>query len=369
MNYFNFPRTYRSTRTYFQKYVFLLLLTAFFINGLSSCGKKKKEVKSKGPSGPAIVDIIIAGSRNISSDIEVNGTVLANEFVQLMPEVSGRLTYLHIPEGKFVKKGTILARINDADLQAQIQKIKVQLELAVLTEQRLKKLITINGVNQSEYDLALNQVNSLKADLAYTQTLAEKTILKAPFSGRVGLRNISEGAMVSPSTVVTTLQETNRLKLDFTLPEEFGDLIAPGKSVNVMLDQNKGSLQKATVIAAEPQINVTTRNILARAILPPSSATPGSFAKVYIKTGNSAMHIVVPTNCIIPEAKTKKIVVIKNGKAEMVSVETGARREGLAEVTKGISEGDSVVVAGVLFTKPGAEVKVRSVKPLDEFAN
>lgn len=347
----------------------LLLVIVVIASFLFSCGKKKKDVKAKGPAGPTVVDVIIAGTQNISSDLEVNGTVIANEFVQLMPEVNGRLTYLHVPEGKYIKKGTVIARINDADLQAQLAKSKVQLDLAEISEQRLKKLIAINGVNQAEYDLALNQVNALKADMLYTQALIEKTIVKAPFNGLVGLRNVSQGAMVTSATVISTIQEVARLKIDFTVPEEFRNLISTGKTIDVVLDQNNGERKKATIIATEPQVNVSTRNILVRAVLPSTTSSPGAFAKVYLGSGGSSKNIVVPTNCIIPEAKSKKIILVKNGKAEVINVETGARREGLAEITKGISEGDTVVVTGVLFAKPGAKVSVRAVKNIDEFAN
>lgn len=368
MHYFNFSGKILSIQFRFpaKLLLFLVILSPLL---LASCGKKKKDLKAKGPAGPTVVDVIVAGSQNISSDLEVNGTVIANEFVQLMPEVSGRLTYLHVPEGRYVKKGTVIARINDADLQAQLGKSKVQLDLAQISEQRLKKLIAINGVNQAEYDIALNQVNALKADLLYTQALIDKTVIKAPFSGLVGLRNVSEGAFVTSSTVISTIQEISRLKVDFTVPEEFRNLITTGKSIDIVLDQNGDNRKKATIIATEPQVNVNTRNILVRAVLQSTTTSPGAFAKVYLGSGSSTKSIVVPTSCIIPEAKSKKIIVVRNGKAEMVNVETGSRREGLAEVTKGISEGDSVVVTGVLFAKPGAKVSVRNVKKIDEFAN
>ncbi len=166
-----------------------------------------------------MVDVIIASTQRISNIIEANGTVLANEYAELHPEVNGRLVFLEVPEGTVVKKGTVIARINDADLQAQLSKTKVQLNLAELTEQRYKKLLNINGINQNDYDVALNQVNSLKADLAYTQTLIDKTVLKAPFEGLLGLRLISQGSFVTTATVLTSIQQVSKLKIDFTLPE------------------------------------------------------------------------------------------------------------------------------------------------------
>eukprot|EP01137_Pigoraptor_chileana_P037127 Opistho-2@33744 len=245
---------------------------------LASCHSKKPQDNNKKEDQPAIVDVVIAKKQSISSDVEANGSIVANEFVELHTEVSGRITYLNIAEGTTVNQGTVLARINDADLQAQLNKTKVQLDLAEKTEKRLAKLLSINGISQGEYDTALNQVNSLKADLAYTQVLIEKTVLKAPFTGVLGLRQISQGAYVSPTTIIATIQQVNKLKVDFTVPEEYTQLISKGTIVEVEVEGQKAARCKAVVIAREPQINQTTRNLLVRALLSNCNANPGTFA-------------------------------------------------------------------------------------------
>ncbi len=347
-------------KTLFSNLLILLTFCLIFIG----CRKKKPEEPNKKGDQPVIVDVIIAGNQSISSTVEANGSIIANEFVELHPEVSGRITYLNIPEGTSVAKGTILARINDADLQAQLNKSKVQLELAEKTEERLAKLLTIKGINQSDYDIALNQVNSLKADLAYTQVLIDKTVLKAPFSGLIGLRQISQGAYISPTTIIATMQQVDKLKVDFTVPEEYSAIIRKGSVVEVAVEGQNNARCKAVVIAREPQVNQTTRNLLIRASLSNCTANPGTFAKVYFKAGSARNSILIPTNAIIPDDKNKKIVVVKGGKANYVVVETGVRKEDVVEITSGLSIGDSVVVDGVLFARPDKPVKVRSVKTL-----
>ena len=341
----------------------LLILSTFCLIFIG-CQKKKPEESNKKNDQPAVVDVIVAGNQSISSTVEANGSIIASEFVELHAEVSGRITYLNIPEGSSVAKGTILARINDADLQAQLNKTKVQLELAQRTEERLTKLLTIKGISQSDYDLALNQVNSLKADLEYTQVLIDKTVLKAPFSGLIGLRQISQGAYVSPTTIIATMQQVNKLKVDFTVPEEYSSIIRKGLVIEVAVEGQNNARCKAVVIAREPQVNQTTRNILIRALLTNCTANPGTFAKVYFKAGSARNSILIPTNAIIPDDKNKKLVVVKNGKATYVIVETGVRKEDVVEITSGLSIGDSVVVDGVLFARPDKPVKVKSVKTL-----
>jgi membrane fusion protein, multidrug efflux system len=340
--------------------VIVLLFSAW------SCGKKKNKEPEKKTDPPAVVDVIVAQNQSISSTIEANGSIIANEFVELRPEVSGRVVYLNIPEGRSVAKGTILAKINDADLQAQLSKTKIQIELAEKTEQRFSKLIAINGINQADYDNALNQVNNLKADLAYTQVLIDKTVLRAPFTGVIGLRQISQGAYISPTNIIATMQQVNKLKVDFTVPEEYSTFIRQGSTVEVAIDNNSGARCKAVVIAREPQINQTTRNLLIRASLSNCNANPGTFTKVYFNAGGSRQDILIPTNAIIPDDKNKKVVVIKNGVAKYAVVETGVRQENVVAITKGLAQGDTVVVDGVLFARPDKPVKIRKVKSIQE---
>lgn len=284
--------------------------------------------------------------------------MLAQETVDIQPETTGRLIYLNVPDGAFVNKGTILAKINDAELQAQLQKNIQQLDLAIKTEERLKKLLAIGGINQSDYDLALNNVNNLKADIALLKAQIDKTVIKAPFSGTLGLRQISIGAYVNNQTVIATLQQTNKVKIDFNVPELYANILKKGNRIKIKVD---GNTDFATITAIQPNINSTSRNIVARAI-PNKNVSPGSFVKVYIPNNSNNKNIVIPTNAIIPDAAAKKVIIVKNGKGQFVAVETGLRTETGVEITKGINPGDSVVVTGVLFVRPNAAVKVRNVK-------
>ncbi|CAG5002686.1 Multidrug resistance protein MdtE [Dyadobacter sp. CECT 9275] len=324
--------------------------------------KEKKDTFQQKNTGPTTVDVIVAKSEKIGDHVEVNGTVVANEFAELRPEVSGLLTFLNVPEGQIVKKGTVIAKINSADLAAQLNKLKVQLQLAETTESRLKKLIEINGVNQADYDAAVNSVNTIQADIRYYQALIDKTIVKAPFTGMVGLRKVSAGAYLTSGSVIATMQQLNQLRIDFTVPEVYQRYVKKGGSVEVNLDPNGQSTQPARIIATEPLVDQSTRNITVRAVLGNVNTSPGSFAKVYLNAGAEKSAILVPTNCIIPEAKSKKIVTVKDGKAAFVVVETGDRQEDYVEITNGLSQGDTVVVSGVLFTRPDAPVKIRNVR-------
>ena len=345
--------------------LFSLIFLCIF--AFSNCQSKSASLDKRKEASAIIVDVIIAEPEPINDIIEANGTVIPDEYVELRPEVSGRLTYLNVPEGKNIVKGTIVARVNDADLRAQIAKSNVQLNLAQTTVNRYKQLLDVNGLNQADYDVALNQVNSLKADIIYTQALVDKTIIRAPFTGIAGLRQLSPGAYVTPATIIATLQQTKQVKIDFTLPDIYSNAIKNGTTLSIEIDGIK-AVRKAIIIATEPGANTDTRNLKVRAILQNGTANPGSFVKVYIDAGKNRSSIKVPTNCIIPDDRNNQVIVVKNGTANFVNVKTGIREVNSVEILQGITAGDSVVVTGVLFARPKSVVQVRSVKKLKDLS-
>ena len=334
---------------------------------LTSCKSNTKDQQKQIVPSPAIVDVMIAVMKPMNNTLEVNGVVLANESVEIHPEVNGRLVFLNISDGAFVKEGTVLAKINDAELQAQLSKSKSQLWLAGKNEDRLKKLLQINGVNQSDYDLALNTLNNIKADIEFINAQIDKTIIRSPFSGNLGLRMVSPGAYLTTQTVLATLQQTNQIKIDFAVPELYSGLIKIGNEVSLVVGEKENYAAK--IIATESSVNSATGNLKVRALLPKGNIRPGTFVKVQLKEGENMQSIIVPTNAIIPDATSKKVVVVKDGIAEMVKVTTGIRSAYGVEITSGIAVGDSIVVTGILFVKPKKPVKVRSLKTLEDFIN
>ena len=340
------------------RYIFIL----FFMPGLISCGHKAEKSKER---PPVVVDVLIAQKAHFPSSIEVNGETLSEEMIELHPEVNGRLTYLNMPDGATVQKGTVLAKINDADLQAQLEQQKVQLVLAIKTEQRLKELLTVNGINQSDYDAALSQVNIINANIKVLKTQIDKTVVRAAFGGKLGLRQVSPGAYVTPQTLLGTLSESDNIKIDFTVPEFYSSLVKVGNTVNIQTNESDDK-QPAVISAIEPQINVATRNLKVRARMNNAKINPGTFVKVLLDKDEEG--IVVPSDALIPDASSNQVVLIKKMKAVFVSVETGIRNADAVEITQGIIPGDTIVVSGVLFVRPNALVKVRNFKTLTNAA-
>lgn len=337
----------------------LLIGLPIMLAALFSCKSEAKDKNAVKEKPPVSVEVMVAANKVFSSDIEVNGTVLSEEMIELHPEVGGRLTYLNIPDGATVKAGTVLARINDADLQAQLNQQKVQLELAQKTEQRLNKLLAVNGVDQASYDAAISQVNLYTANMNVLLAQIDKTVIKAPFSGRLGLRLVSEGAYVSPATAIGTLQQTDKIKIDFSVPESYQDLVKIGKVVSIRTNSSSEEI-KATIAAIEPQINTATRNIKVRARLSKGIISPGAFVKVLLN--EKLEGIVVPTNAIIPDAISSQVLLVKNGKAVSQNVETGIRNSDVVEITDGLKPGDTIIISGVLSVRPNGAVNIKKVK-------
>ncbi len=343
--------------------IFIIAIACIFTS--IGCKEKSKAFDKFNANAPVTVDVAIAANQQVDKQVEVNGSVAAADYVELRPETNGRVVFLQIPEGKIVQAGTVLAKLNDADLQAQLEKIKVQLELANINEQRNLQLLKVKGINQSDYDISLQQVKSYKSDLAYTQSLIDKTIVRAPFTGQLGLRQISLGAFINTSSTIVTLQKTDHLNVDFTLPEMYGRYVKVGKKVNLVGITETNQKLTAQIFAIEPQIIAASRNIKVRASLQ-GKLLPGAYVKVYLSENVQKPSILVPANVLIPESKSKQIVLVKNGIANLVEVETGYRTASAVEITKGVNVGDTIVVAGMLFVRNGNKIKIgKTISILD----
>ncbi len=341
------------------------LLTLFLLSAvptfLVSCGGNEPEEAPKKQA--PVVDGYIVKPQHLSDLIEVSGTLLAQDETVLMPEVSGRITMLNITEGTFVQKGTLLVKLFDADLQAQAAKIKAQLTTAKQTAQRLKELYEIQGVSQQEYDIANTQVATFEAEASLIAAQISRTEIRAPFSGTLGLRKVSEGAYVTAGTPIAVLRAEDELKLDFSVPESYASTIDKSMRVTFTVSGDT-TVHQATVIATEQQVSQSTLNLQVRAVVNSKSKSlvPGASAHVHLQLGATDSALMVPTSAIIPDVRYKKVMAVRNGKVEYVQVETGIRGESNVQIVSGLNAGDTVVTSGIQFLRPGSPAKFSSIK-------
>ena len=317
-----------------------------------------------GPQTPKalVVETLVATPEALSADIKVPGTILANESTEIHPEVSGRMVELNIREGTNVSQGTLLAKLYDGDLQAQLRKLEVQLKIADQTEKRQAELVKIQGISQQEYDLSLLQVLNLKADMDIIKEAIRKTEIRAPFSGKLGLKNVSPGGYVTPSTILTTISQVNTLKIQFNIPERYGAKLKPGQTVTFNVDGSSKTYM-AFIIASEISIDEDTRSLAVRALVkqPDASLIPGVFAEVKIVLGKNEEALMVPNSSIIPLGRKKQLYLYQGGKAMVQEVTTGVRDSTDIQILTGIKAGDTVITSAVLFLRPGLDVTIAKI--------
>jgi membrane fusion protein (multidrug efflux system) len=343
-----------------------ILAVSFFSILLFSCSSKRKqeaEAKQKTPQRPpARTDVYIVKTKTIIDKLEIPGTIIANEETAIHPEVAGRVTGLYFKEGTYVSKGALLARLNDADLRAQLNKLSVQLKIAQQNENRSSQLLKIQGISQQDYELSLLQVNNIRADMAIINTQIAKTAIRAPFSGKLGLKMVSPGAFVSSQTPITTISQTSQMKIDFTVPEKYTNRIKLGQYINFTIEGSDRAYT-ARIAATEGSVAEATRSLQVRASVQGDHAglTPGNFAKVTLNFDPDHNAIVVPTQAIIPQARGKKVYLFQNGQAKFIDVVTGVRDSSFIQITEGLKQGDTVIVTGLLTLKPDAKVSLGKI--------
>jgi membrane fusion protein, multidrug efflux system len=335
--------------------------------GLLAMAACKGGDKKLGPTPAAKPSVLrangfIVKAVAMADAVELPGSLVANETVEIHPEVAGRIGYLNIKEGGYVAQGAVLARLDDDDLQARLKKLQVQLTMAQVTEQRQAKLLAIESIPKQEYDLALLNVNTIKADIAILKTDIDKTIIRAPFSGRLGFKNISRGAYVTPATNIATLYQTNVLKLDFALPEKYITALKQRQLVQFTVPgNNKG--YTAVVEMTNPLVTESNRSVMVRAVVQGADAAllPGGFAQVTLRFEPSAPALMVPTQAIVPHARGKRVLLYESGVAKFMDVTTGLRDSAGIQVTTGLKAGDTILVTGLLSIKPNAKVAVDKI--------
>jgi membrane fusion protein (multidrug efflux system) len=342
----------------------LFFVSLIGLSVLNSCGKSSgSDSKKQEKDAPPAIQGYIVKPQLISNQIEVSGTLLPSEETVLMPEISGRIIKLNLPEGSRVSKGTLLVKLFDADLQAQLSKLTAQLNTAKETADRQKELLKVNGISQQEYDQSVTLVTSIEADIASVNAALSKTEIRAPFDGTIGLRKISEGAFVSPGTPLAVIRSEQQLKLDFSVPEMYASLITTKTNILFSL-QDDSTKYAASVIATEESVDEGSLNLKVRALVNghDKNLVPGSAVTVTILFDAHKEALLVPTEAIIPQARFKSVIVSKNGKAVSVKTKTGIRTATSVEILSGLSAGDTVVTTGIQFIKPGTVLKFSSVK-------
>jgi len=341
----------------------LLVLGALLVPRLLSRDREAPAGSAGAPAAPAPQAVPVAvyevRSQRLAETLATTGTLRANEWVEVVSEVAGKVVEIAFEEGAAVDRGQVLVKIDDRELLAERERARFRLELAIQREAQQKRLLAEGIISQDEYDQELTQKNVFAAELALIETQLAKTEVRAPFAGTVGLRSASLGAYVSPQTPIATLQDLDPVKLDFSLPEQYSGLVRVGRAVAFRVKGIERTF-RGTVYAVEPAVDPETRSLLLRATCPnpERELLPGGFADVEVTVREVPAALAVPAIAIVPEMAGKKVFVVEGGVAQSREVETGIRTAELVEITSGLRAGERVITSGLQQVRPGAPVVV-----------
>lgn len=346
------------------KYLVYALLTIGIIGfiGYRITENKSESGDSKEPKGKSKsmnVNGIVATPETFDNNLSLSGSIEANEQVEIRSEVSGIVEGIYFQEGSNVSKGQVLFKVNDLELRAQLRQTSTREGLASENERRAKLLLQKEAISQEEYDLARADLKSAQAQSQLIKAQIAKTSVRAPFSGKIGLRSISPGTYITPAILVAKLVNTGKLKITFSIPEKYANQV---KTNTYLTFKVAGSDDKYTakVYAIEPEVAVATRTLQVRAIAENTSGKllPGTFADVELPLDIIKDAIVVPTEAVIPVQNGKKVFISSNGQAKEVMIETATRTDASILVLSGLKAGDTVITSGVMSLKNEIPVKV-----------
>lgn len=341
--------------------IILIIAVAFFYPRLSTRNGPEEATATENPAGASQeleVNVVALKLETLTNQLQVTGTILPNESVDLRSEISGLVDRIAFKEGQYVTKGTPLVYLNDDQLQAQYQKLQFTQKLFESQENRQKQLLAREAISQEEYDIVLNQFNTTLSDIKLVEAQLSKTVIRAPFNGRLGLRMISEGSVIGTNDVIASFVNIDPIKIEFSIPERYASDVKVGASVFFANDASREEVE-GKVFAFEPQIDAATRTLKLRAQSSNREGRflPGMFVRIRFVLSTLESALLVPAEAVIPELTGYKVFVVNAGKAEERIIEIGTRTDTQVQVLKGLNEGDLVLTTGVMQARQGMPVK------------
>ncbi|GMQ31174.1 efflux RND transporter periplasmic adaptor subunit [Algoriphagus confluentis] len=341
--------------------ILLIIAAAFLYPRLSN---QRSQPESSGPVGGGgqqalPVSVIRLKNDTLRNQLQVTGTILPNETVNLRSEISGLVTQINFKEGQYVSKGTPLVYLNDDELQAQYQRLQYTQRLFETQENRQKQLLAREAISQEEYDIVLNQFNTALSDIKLVEAQLSKTVIRAPFNGILGLRQISEGSVIGTSDVIVNIVNIDPIKIEFSIPERYANQVKVGSPVFFSNESSPVEV-RGEVYAFEPQVDLATRTLKLRAQSPNRDRRflPGMFVKIRFVLEIVENALLVPAESVIPELDGYKVfVATSEGKVEERKIEIGTRTDTQVQVLSGLKEGELVLTTGVMQARQGMPIE------------
>lgn len=343
-------------------YALLIIGMVGFIAYRISSNKSKNAESKKfgGNETTTTVEGIIIKTASFDNNLALSGSVEANEQIEIRSEVSGIVEGIYFTEGSNVKKGQVLFKVNDLELMAQLRQASTREGLAAENQRRAKLLLQKEAISNEEFDIANADYASMQAQTQLIRAQIAKTSVRAPFSGKIGLRYISPGTYITPTVLVAKLVNTGKLKITFSIPEKYASQIKSGSNIDFSV-AGVDNTYKAKIYAIEPEVAVATRTLQVRAIADNTDGKlfPGTFAEIKLPLSTIENAIVIPSESIVPVQNGKKVFIANKGKAKEVMVESATRTDASILILSGLKEGDTLITSGVMSLKNEDQIKVK----------
>lgn len=335
----------------------LFMLPVVLLFALAACAEQEQGGAQEGASVVPVVTEI-AATREISDRIEAVGTANASSSVTITARVSNTVTRINFTEGAMVRKGDVLVELESSEARANLAEAEATLVEIRTQFQRSQELIRSNAISKSVLDQQQAQVNAAEARVAAARAILNDHALRAPFDGRVGLRRVSVGSLVTPGTVITTLDHVDEMQLDFSVPESFLAVLREGLPIEAYSVAYPGTTFTGKVQSVDARIDPVTRTVTVRARLGNEDGRlrPGMFMTVSLEK-NPRSSVVIPEIALVPESDRKYVFVVENDSVLQREVKVGARQRGSIEILEGLEPGDEFVAEGTQSLRHGSDIR------------
>jgi membrane fusion protein (multidrug efflux system) len=293
----------------------------------------------------------------LAVEIEAVGTARAREAVDITSKAANMVTSVRFTEGQHVSRGEVLVELDGAQAKADLVAAKAALKESESTFTRSRDLFARQALSESQLEQIEATLIANRARVAAAEARVADTVIRAPFAGKVGLRRISVGSLISPGTVITTLDDSSVIKLDFDVPETFVSVLEPGLSVQATSIAYPGETFEGEVASVDSRVDPVSRSVTVRAEVPNADGRlkPGMFMAVRVAR-DPTPALVVPESAIVPERGSVFVFVVAEGRAERREVTIGRREPGRVELVAGVAAGERVVVQGTQKVRDGSAV-------------
>lgn len=306
---------------------------------------------------PVAVVTVIAAERELVDEVEALGTTRAREAVEITPRISSVVTAIRFREGQSVAAGAVLVELDNAEERAALAEAEAAVIDSRAQYRRSKELLQTRTVSESQVQQLEATMNADEARLRAAQARLEQTLVRAPFAGRVGLRQVSPGGLVTPGTAITTLDDLSSVRLDFTVPESFLGVLESGLGITARSVAFAGREFLGEVATVDTRVDPVTRAVTIRAELPNDDGLlkPGMFLTVRL-AGQSSTRVVIPEAALVPEGDRQNVYIVRDGRAWRTDVTVGRRLRGEVEILRGIAPGAEIIIEGTQKVANGGRV-------------